>query len=222
MNRKNLSTYLETAHVKAAVGVTTITTITCLVFGTTLGQTILAILAVISAQFSIGFSNNYFDRENDKKSGRKDKAIVNKVLRAKTVLIIATLLLAISVVLSLSLDIRAGLIHLGAVAIAWSYNIGLKNTRLSILCYMAAFSIIPLFAAELAGNTASLLTVLSFAALGSTMHLLDALGDYEYDNKAGINGFPNSFPLATSELILKFSAVVFMVLSTSNIVAITI
>ncbi len=99
-----------------------------------------------SGQLSVGWSNDYLDRERDRRTDRVDKPIVagtvsaahgpgrgarsqpRRASRCRS-----------------SRGGAAAIVHLGAVALAWAYNAGLKNTAWSVVPYVVAFGALPVF-----------------------------------------------------------------------------
>lgn len=201
-----LKALLITAHIKPALTVSILVSLMSYLYGYRSIDILWVFLTILSGQFSIGLSNNYFDLRNDKKSGRKDKFILNGVLSKNVVILTAVLLLVMSIVASLLISYSAGLVHIAALIIGWLYNIYFKNTVFSLVMYMTAFGLIPLFAVLLNDKDVSWLVVFGFINLGGAVHIMDALGDYEYDNKAGIHGFVNSQSIkANKQLLLVFN-----------------
>ena len=188
------------------------------VYGAPPNVLVLVFFAILTGQYSIDISNNYFDRILDKKSGRKDKAIANGDIPAGASIRIAVVLLVISIVLSLLLPSYAGFIHIIALIIAWIYNLKLKRTPFSILCYMGAFSIIPLFIAMLTDNNTTIYVMATFAFAGSSAHFVEALKDYDYDKKVSIRPFPSIFDLQLSKKLQLLSTTLFFVLLAISIV----
>jgi 4-hydroxybenzoate polyprenyltransferase len=76
-------------------------------------------------QASVGWSNDYLDREQDADAGRRDKPLVAGEASAGVVAALASMSLPLSAVLSLPLGISEATVMLAAVASAWAYNLGL-------------------------------------------------------------------------------------------------
>ena len=207
-----LKALLITAHIKPALTVSVILSIVSFIYGYKSTEIFWVFLAILSGQFSIGLSNNYFDLKNDKKSGRTDKYILNGVLSKNFVIGLAVILLIISTIASLLISLPAGLVHVAALIIGWAYNIYFKNTFLSLTMYMLAFGLIPIFAALLNDIDVQWLVVLAFINLGGAVHIADALSDYNYDNNSGIKGFVNTQSIRSNKQLLVFFSVVFLAL----------
>src|SRR5689334_6761840 len=82
--------------------------------------------AVGAGQLSVGWCNDYLDRERDVRAGRRDKPIARGDLEPGIVRWAAGVSLAAVPLLSRLSGRKAGVAHTSAVALAWSYNLGLK------------------------------------------------------------------------------------------------
>ena len=107
--------------------------------------TVWVVLAILSGQLYVGWSNDYLDRNRDRVAGRRDKPIAADAIDGRTVGIAAVVALILAVPLSLASGIAAALVHLLALASATAYNVGLKRTLLSPLPYAVSFSLVPAF-----------------------------------------------------------------------------
>lgn len=150
-------------------------------------------LAVLAGQLSVGWSNDYLDRDRDRASGRLDKPIATGAVAAETVRVAAGTALVACVPLSFLSGWRAALVHLGAVGLAWAYNGVLKRGPWSILPYTVAFGALPAFV------TLGLpdhpwppwWAIVAAGLLGSGAHLVNALADLDDDRAVGIHGLPH-------------------------------
>ena len=95
--------------------------------------------------------------------------------------------------LSLLCGTTAGLIHLGCVAAAWAYNLGLKSTPFSWLPYALAFGGLPVFVvmAEPGAGAPAAWLPLAGALLGVGAHLVNTLPDLDDDEATGVRGLPH-------------------------------
>jgi 4-hydroxybenzoate polyprenyltransferase len=107
--------------------------------------------------------------------------------------IAAAVALAACVPLSLLSGWRAALVHLGAVALAWAYNLGLKNTVLSVVPYVVSFGLLPVFVTlGLPGHPLPpAWAVVAAALLGAGAHFVNTLADLDDDERVGIRGLPH-------------------------------
>lgn len=160
--------------------------------GAPLWRGVVATSAVLSGQLSVGWSNDWIDAGRDLAVGRRDKPVVAGDVSAATLRTCAVLAAASCVVLSLATGPVPGVVHLVAVASAWTYNAGLKRTVWSWAPYAVSFALLPVFLARAAG-VADVPWRLAAAGglLGVGAHLANALPDLEDDAATGVVGLPH-------------------------------
>ncbi len=146
--------------------------------------------AVLSGQFSIGWGNDLLDRELDRAAGRHDKPVAAGEVSAEAVRAALAVALVACAALSFALGAAAGTLHLAAVGLGWSYNLGLKSTPVSPLPYAGAFGLLPMFVAAAAGGRAPAWTLAAAALLGAGSHFTNTLPDVEHDRATGVRGLP--------------------------------
>jgi 4-hydroxybenzoate polyprenyltransferase len=184
------------------LGVTTLTTALSLVSGRG-GGAVWVALAVLCGQLSVGWCNDYVDSSRDAAAGRRDKPIVTGDISARAVGVAAVTSLALVVPLSLLSGWRAALVHAGAVAAAWLYNVWLKSTWASPVAYALAFGSLPAFV-TLGLPDAPMppaWAVLAGALLGTGAHFLNALPDLDDDRATGVRGLPHRVGATGSALL---------------------
>jgi 4-hydroxybenzoate polyprenyltransferase len=149
-------------------------------------------IAVLCGQLSVGWSNDAIDAPLDTHAGRRDKPIATGVISRRTVAWCAAVALVLDVPLSLALGWRAGVAHLAAVALAWSYNLGLKRTIVSVVPYAVAFALLPVVvAAMLPGAPGPRVTlIVAGGACGIAAHFANTVGDASEDAVTGVRGLP--------------------------------
>ena len=180
---------LRAAHLEPAVGVTAITVLLCLGAGVG-ARTWLVAGAVLAGQLSIGWGNDWQDARADAAAGRGDKPVATGALSVAAVRNAAFGALGLSVVLSATLGLRPAALHLAGVGLGWAYNLGLKRSLLSGVCYAAAFALVPVFVGSLVGTRPPWWLVAAAACLGLAGHLVQTLGDEEADASTGVHGLP--------------------------------
>jgi 4-hydroxybenzoate polyprenyltransferase len=183
---------VRASHPEPTVAVTAIATALAAAAG--LGARSLWVAAAfLTGQLSVGWSNDWIDAARDTRTGRTDKPVVQGDVPASTVRTAALVAAALCVPLSLALGVRAGLLHLAAVAAAWAYNARLKATALSWLPYALAFGAIPsIVVLALPGaGTAPAWATAGGALLGVGAHLCNALPDLDEDLAQGVRGLPH-------------------------------
>lgn len=166
-------------------------------------RTALLAAAVLVGQLSVGWSNDAIDAPLDVAAGRRDKPIATGAVSRRAVALAAAAALAADVPLSLAIGWRPGLWHLAAVALAWSYNLGLKRTVASPLPYAAAFGLVPVVvAAMLPGAPAPVdVLVIAGACCGIAAHFANTVGDAAEDELTGVRGLPQRIGPAASTVV---------------------
>ena len=150
-------------------------------------------LAALAGQLSVGWSNDYLDRDRDRAAGRGDKPLATGELAPQVVRVAISTALVLVVPLSLLSGWRAALAHLLAVGAAWAYNLRLKATVLSFLPYGVAFALLPAFVTlGLPGHpTPPWWACTAGALLGTGAHFVNTLPDLESDERTGVRGLPH-------------------------------
>lgn len=194
---------LRACHLQPTLAVTGIAAALAVGAGRGAGGATWVALAVAAGQLSVGWSNDYLDRDRDRLAGRLDKPIPAGQVSAGAVGVAAVLAAAACVPLSLASGWRAGLVHIGEVAVAWAYNLGLKATVLSPLPYAVAFGALPAFVTlGLPGHPLPPPWAWTAAALlGTGAHFVNTLPDLEADEAAGVRGLPQRLGRSTSLLV---------------------
>lgn len=189
-------------HFWPTVAVTAITTALAVAVGRGTGA-IAVLLAVLAGQLSVGWSNDYLDRDRDRLAHRSDKPIAIGSIAAGAVGAAALMAAVVCVPLSFLSGWRAALVHLGAVGLAWGYNAGLKNTPVSVVPYALAFGALPAFVTlGLPGHPLPPTWVMLAAALlGAGSHFVNTLADLADDESVGIRGVPHRLG-ATGSLVV--------------------
>jgi 4-hydroxybenzoate polyprenyltransferase len=151
-----------------------------------------AVTAVLAGQLFVGWTNDYLDRDLDRRAGRTDKPIPAGEVPAGRVRLAALIALAACVPLSLANGLAAGAVHLFAVAVASAYNAWLKSRPVSVVAYAVCFGLVPAFV-TLGLHPAHLppaWATLGAALLGSGAHFTQVLPDIESDRRLGLRGTP--------------------------------
>ena len=162
--------------------------------------TVWVALAVLAGQLSIGWSNDWIDRDRDRSALRRDKPIVAGVVSARAVGAAAAAALVISVPLSFASGPKAAAAHLVVVASAWAYNLRLKSTALSVVPYAVAFGTLPSFVTLGLPNGAPSpwWAGTAGALLGSGAHFANTVPDLASDDRTGVRGLPHRIGLRGS------------------------
>lgn len=167
------------------------------------GRSALLAAAVLCGQLSVGWSNDAIDAPLDIRAGRRDKPIATGEVSRVTVVRCAAAALVLDIPLSLALGWRAGGAHLAAVALAWSYNLGLKRTLLSWLPYTLAFSLVPVVVAAMLPGAPlpRLALIITGAGCGAAAHFANTVGDTTEDAMTGVRGLPQRIGPAASTVV---------------------
>lgn len=191
-------------HPIPTAAVTAFAAATALAAGLPPRRTGLLTVAVLAGQLCIGWSNDWLDRDRDRRAGRLDKPIPRGDLPATTVGIGAVLAGTACVPLSLLLGRRPGAAHLAAVASGLGYNLGLKATVLSPVPYAVTFALLPpwVVAASLPGSPTPRRGVwVAAGVLGVSAHFANTVGDADADAATSVRGLPQLLGPAGSILL---------------------
>ena len=160
-------------------------------------------LALLFDQASVGLSNDWIDAERDRAVGRTDKPVALGQIGVVAVRTSAWIAAAASLLLTLPLGLAATAAHAVALASAWAYNAGLKNSPISVLPYAISFGLLPAIA-SLARPVPALPAWWVFAAgalLGIAAHFANVLPDLDDDRRTGIRGLPHRLGLRPSIVV---------------------
>lgn len=159
-------------------------------------------LSTAAGQASVGWSNDYLDRQRDRSTGRGDKPIVAGDVEPRTVVVGALVAFPLSVGLSVLLGLAEAAVMLVAVGSAWLYNVVFKSTAASFLPYAVSFGLAPVYiwlatSADLPPSW----IVAGAALLGAAAHLLNVIPDLEADRVTAVRGLPHLLGLRGSLLL---------------------
>ncbi|MFC4555123.1 UbiA family prenyltransferase [Georgenia faecalis] len=189
---RTLVALARACHPAPTVAVTTLAAGLGVAAGLGPARTALLGLAVLAGQLTIGWTNDLLDAERDRRVGRASKPVATGDVAARTVVVATGAALAVSVVASLALGVRPGLVHLVLlVGSGWAYNLGLKATALSWLPYAVAFGALPAVAWLAVPAPVPGWMVAVGALLGVGAHILNVLPDLEDDATTGVRGLPH-------------------------------
>lgn len=162
--------------------------------------------AVLAGQLAVGWSNDYLDRDRDRRAGRTDKPIAAGEVSAELVRNCAIAAAVGCVPLSLLSGWRAAGIHGVAVGAALGYNAFLKGTAASVVPYVVAFGALPAFVTMggRPGHRPPPTAMLAAALMGAGAHFINVLPDLETDSLTGVRGLPHRLG-ATRSLVVGAS-----------------
>ena len=182
---------LRSSHPEPVVLVSGISGALALVAGRGLG-TVWVVLAVLAGQLFVGWTNDYVDRGRDRDAQRPDKPVAQGEVDATTVRNSAVAAGVAAVLLSLASGIAATAVHLVGIASATAYNLRLKATPLSVVCYAVSFAMVPSFITlGLSPPHWPPMWVTAAASLtGVGGHFAQARPDVERDRRQRVFGMP--------------------------------
>lgn len=148
---------------------------------------------ILANQVSVGLSNDWLDAGRDAAVGRLDKPVARDFISVGAVRTAAIVTAALSVGLSLPLGWGAATAHAVFLASAWSYNLWLKRTVLSVLPFVVSFGLLPAVAtlAMPQPHWAEPWALGAGALLGVSAHFANVLPDLDDDRQTGIAGLPH-------------------------------
>jgi 4-hydroxybenzoate polyprenyltransferase len=194
-------------HPEPTVAVTALATVLALSAGRGRGSAWVAV-AVLCGQLSVGWGNDYVDRDLDRDAGRSGKPVAAGRVDPVLVRRAAVVAFILAVVLSLASGPAATAVHVFALLMAHLYNSGLKATAASVVPYAVAFAQLPAFITL--GLSPPHLppwwAVAAAALIGAGAHFTQTLPDLQLDAHTGVRGLPQrlgaSVSLATAGLLL--------------------
>ncbi|MCU1678990.1 MAG: UbiA prenyltransferase [Frankiales bacterium] len=217
MRVQTIRGYVEAAHAAPTVAVTAVTGLLALDTGRGPAGIAWAATAMLAGQLSVGWSNDWVDRGDDRAAGRSAKPLVRGDMPDASLLRAAAAALLLALALSFGSGWRAAAVHAVALAAAWSYNFRLKRTALSAVPFLVAFGLLPAFVVlGLPGHPwPAWWLVAAGALLGASAHFVNVLPDLGTDARLGIRGLPQRLggpaSALTAVLLLSTAAVVLAV-----------
>ncbi len=145
------------------------------------------VLAMLTGQLSVGWSNDAHDARMDRAAARLDKPVVASELSVHLLWRCAVTALTISVIASFAAAGVAGGFHVLSLLAAWAYNLRLSRTVWSWLPYAIAFGLIPPFITEGLdpAQAPAPWSIVVFISLGVAAHLANAAKDASTDAAYG-------------------------------------
>ena len=161
------------------------------------------VLAVLTGQLTIGWTNDWADARRDSVAGRLDKPVAAGEVSRRAVGAAALVAAAACVGASLLLGWAPGLVHLLAVGAGLAYDLALKSTLASPVPYALAFGLLPGVATLSGAEPAWPAPAASAAAalLGVAAHLANTVPDAEDDARTGVAGLPQRIGPRLSALL---------------------
>lgn len=185
------------SHPVPTAAVTSLTIALGWVLGVRGAQLATLAIAILSGQLSVGWLNDLIDRHRDRAAGRSDKPLAVGSISPATVRWAVGVAAGVCVPASLALGAIPGTAHLAAVAGAWAYNLGVKQTAWSWLPYAASFGLLPVIVWLVSPQPGvpPWWMIAGGALLGVGAHGANVLPDLEDDHATGVAGLPHRLPL---------------------------
>jgi 4-hydroxybenzoate polyprenyltransferase len=151
------------------------------------------VASTAAGQASVGWANDYLDRRRDAAAGRREKPLVAGTVSARVVITAAVIAFVCCVAFALPLGGAVTAVMIVAVASAWAYNAGLKDTVLSWVPYALSFGLLPVvvWLATPGGGVPPTWIVAGASLLGVAGHFMNVLPDLERDVRTGYRGLPH-------------------------------
>ncbi|MBK5238409.1 MAG: UbiA family prenyltransferase [Actinomycetales bacterium] len=188
-------------HPGPSMAVTTVALVLALSAGLPAGRVVLATLAILANQFSIGLSNDWLDAARDTRASRTDKPLATGRLSPALVRNVAFACVLVSLGLSAALGWWVLLAQVIGIASGWAYNLGAKASPFSFVPYMVGFGILPVIVTLAAPAFAAPWVIAVAAVLGVAAHFANAMPDIEVDRAEGILGLPQRVGARASGII---------------------
>lgn len=147
--------------------------------------------ATLTGQLSVGWCNDAYDADRDRRAAREAKPTVRGDITAPALWRAAAVALVATIALSyLAAGPVGGTAHVLAVLSAWTYNLVLKTTVLSPLPYAVSFGLVPAFVTYglTPPSPPAAWLVATCALLGVGAHLANAIPDVASDEEVGAGG----------------------------------
>ncbi len=185
----------RSTHFAPCIGVTMFTVIMAGLIGYSASKLLTLVPTVLLGQFSIGWLNDYLDRERDALVGRRDKPVALGLVSEQLLTVCVIVSFAASITLGFTFGTRAGVVYLIAMLSALLYDIYLKFTVGSIISLIVSFGLLPVFVSlgSPSARYPHAWMIVAAAFLGATIHFLNVIPDFDDDAKTGVKGFVHYF-----------------------------
>lgn len=187
---------VRSAHPKQAVFLAAVIGVLAAVDGRPARECLLAAVAVLTVQLSLGLSNDVCDQQHDYRAQTPGKPIAAGLLPASRASYWMMVLVLLAVPLSAYNGKLAMITLLATLPIGWVHNRWLHRTALSWLGWTLTFGLLPAFLAygswynEPHGDPPTYAVTGAAAAVGFCLHFVTTLGDLVEDNKSGARNLP--------------------------------
>jgi len=197
--------WLGSTHPGPAFAVTVVTVVLSIGIGLDPWRVAVLGLAMLAGQFSVGLSNDWIDARRDAAAGRTDKPVANGAISVRVVRASAFITAVLALLLTAPLGILPLVAHAVFIVSAWSYNVWLKKTPLSVLPYVVSFGLLPALVTLCVPAFAAWWALGAGALLGVAAHFANVLPDLETDAATGVRGLPHRVGARGSGIVIAVS-----------------
>lgn len=200
---------VRATHPGPAISVTIVALVIGLAVDVTPVRLLILGFVILTGQASIGLSNDLLDAARDRAVGRTDKPVALGLIRPQTVRAWAAGCAVASVTASIVLSPWVTIANVVFLAVAWGYNLGLKNTVFSVVPYLVGFGILPLIVTLSRPDPlpATWWAVGMGAMMGAAAHFANVLPDLDDDRRTGIRGLPHRMGRVGCGLVISAALV---------------
>jgi 4-hydroxybenzoate polyprenyltransferase len=182
------------------------------------GPAYVIVFTVFTGQLVVGWSNDLYDFEDDKKHQRMNKPLVSGMVTEKYLRSWLMFMIPFSLFANIfgPLGFKGGLLYWLGVGCGVAYNFYFKFSFLSPVPFAVAFAILPSCIAISKDITPPVWMWFGGALLGSAAHFINVLKDMDQDRESQIRGLPQIVGKKASISIaaaLAAAAVVVLILS---------
>jgi 4-hydroxybenzoate polyprenyltransferase len=212
--RNKVTALLLSTHPGPGVAVTIVAVVLGIGVGLSPARVVLLGFAVLANQASVGLSNDWLDAERDRAVGRTDKPVALGQISTTAVRTAAWVSASLAILLTVPLGAAATVVQIVFIASAWSYNVWLKKTMLSVVPYIVSFGLLPgLVTLSLPHATFAPAWALNVGGLlGVAAHFANVLPDLDDDAATGVRGLPHRLGRPATTLLTYLALLVASVL----------
>lgn len=202
-----LAALARSTHPGPAVAVTAVAVVLAIGAGHEAWRIVLLGIAVLANQASVGLSNDWIDADRDRAVGRTDKPVALGLVSIQAARNTSVACAVLAVVLTIPLGWAATFVHALFIGSAWAYNLGAKNSMLSVVPYLVSFGSLPLVVtlASAEPRLAAPWALGAGALLGVSAHFANVLPDLDDDRETGVRGLPHRLGRRASGIIIAIS-----------------
>lgn len=157
-------------------------------------RTLILVPAVLLGQFSLGWTNDYLDRDRDRLGMRTEKPIAAGLIDPVLVVIAAIAGTVAALLLTFPLGVLPLVVHAAGLLLGQVHNFGTRRFVISVVPFVFGFALLPIFVAAAASppHLPARWLIVAAGLIGAGAHFSNALRDYESDLVVGMGGLPQA------------------------------